>query len=126
MTFEVGVVGSFHASHHLVGEFGPAREPHAHDYRVEVWVTGAELHADGTLFDISRLQSALERTLAALDGHDLNQVPELAHPNPTAETVARYFFHRLSSALTGQGLQTLRTRVWESAEAFAGYADALT
>ena len=59
MTFEVGVSGTFHATHALRGDFGPAREPHAHDYRVDVAVRGDVLREDGTLCDIVALRELL-------------------------------------------------------------------
>ena len=126
MPYQVGVVATFNAHHHLAGDFGPAREPHGHAYRVEAWVTGDQLRGDGTLFDISRLQTGLEDITRALEGRYLNDEPSLAVPNPTAEVVARYFFDRLAVALQGQGLRDLRTRVWESDVACASYADVLT
>jgi 6-pyruvoyltetrahydropterin/6-carboxytetrahydropterin synthase len=119
MTFEVGVEARFTASHHLVGEFGPASVPHAHDYRVQISVAGDELRDDGTLFDISRLQQALAEAIANLDGANLNDVARL---NPTAEVMARFFFDRVAPTLAGQGLARLATRVWESPEAYAGYS----
>jgi 6-pyruvoyltetrahydropterin/6-carboxytetrahydropterin synthase len=126
MSFEVGVVVTFNAEHHLVGDFGPASLPHGHAYRVEAWVTGDALRDDGTLFDITRLQSALAAVAGDAQGRDLNDIPALAAPNPTAEVVARYFFDRLARALEGQSLAELRIRVWESPEAWAGYAAELT
>jgi 6-pyruvoyltetrahydropterin/6-carboxytetrahydropterin synthase len=126
MSFEVGVVVTFNARHHLVGDFGPASLPHGHAYRVEAWVTGAALRDDGTLFDITRLQAALSVATTAAEGRDLNDIPALVTPNPTAEVVARYFFDRVAAALEGQGLNELRIRVWESPEAWAGYAAELT
>jgi 6-pyruvoyltetrahydropterin/6-carboxytetrahydropterin synthase len=124
MSFEVGVVAEFTASHHLVGDFGPASLPHAHAYRVEVGVSGDRLGADGTLFDITRLQQAVARVIADLDGADLNDlsVSHLARPNPTAEVIARFFFDRVAGTLAGQGLARLETRIWESPEAFASYS----
>jgi 6-pyruvoyltetrahydropterin/6-carboxytetrahydropterin synthase len=121
VSFEVGVVAHFKARHHLVGDFGPASQPHEHAYRVEVEVVGASLREDGTLFDITRLQAALGAALSDLEGGDLNDVPGLAQPNPTAEVVARYFFERIARSLGTDGLERLRTRVWESPEAYAGY-----
>jgi 6-pyruvoyltetrahydropterin/6-carboxytetrahydropterin synthase len=121
MSFEVGVVAQFSARHHLVGDFGPATQVHAHDYRVEVGVRGGSLRADGTLFDITRLQAALNAALADLDGRDLNEISELADPNPSAEVVARYLFERIAPAVRDDGLLGLETRVWESPEAYATY-----
>jgi 6-pyruvoyltetrahydropterin/6-carboxytetrahydropterin synthase len=121
MTFEVGVVGQFNARHHLVGDFGAACEPHEHRYRVEAEVVGAVLGADGTLFDITVLQTAVAAAVDDLNGQDLNEFVMLASPNPTAEVVARFFFDCLAAVLGGQGLGHLRTRVWESDEAYASY-----
>jgi 6-pyruvoyltetrahydropterin/6-carboxytetrahydropterin synthase len=124
MSFEIGVVAHFTASHHLVGDFGPASLPHSHAYRVEVGASGESLRQDGTLFDITRLQQALAAVIAEVDGTDLNDLSQthLAAPNPTAEVVARFFFDRVASALSGQGLARLQTRIWESPEAYASYS----
>ena len=126
MRFEVGVVGSFRARHHLVGDFGPASQPHEHEYRVEASVRGPNLQPDGTLFDITLLQDALAAGVGDLDGRNLNDLLGLGEPNPTAEVVARYLFRRVAPALAHTGLRTLSVRVWESEAAYAAYAGELT
>ena len=118
MTFEVGVEAHFTASHHLVGDFGPASLPHTHSYRVVVSVRGGVLRADGTLFDITRLQNAVAEVIAEVGGTNLNDLAEL---NPTAEIMARFFFDRIAPTLAGQGLVGLEARLWESPEAYAAY-----
>jgi len=125
MSFKVVVVAHFKAHHHLVGDFGPASQPHAHAYRVEVGVSGGGLRGDGTLFDITRLQEALSAALGDLDGRDLNQISGLAEPNPSAEVVARYLFEQIAPSLSQAGLDRLQTRVWESPEAYASYTGTL-
>ncbi|MCA1646446.1 MAG: 6-carboxytetrahydropterin synthase [Chloroflexi bacterium] len=75
MSYEVGVVAQFSASHHLMGDFGPARLAHGHSYRVEVAASGDSLRAEGTLFDITRLQQAVAEVIADVDGTDLNDLP---------------------------------------------------
>ena len=126
MTFDVGVVASFTARHHLVGDFGPASDPHEHRYRVNASVTGSDLLADGTLFDITALDGALGTAVALLDGRDLNELDDLATPNPTAEIVARYVFARVAPDLARRGLSSLSVRVWESDQAYAAYSGALS
>jgi 6-pyruvoyltetrahydropterin/6-carboxytetrahydropterin synthase len=121
MSFEVGVRAHFTASHHLVGDFGPASEPHTHAYRVDVGVSGDRLREDGTLFDITRLQQAVTEVIAHLDGANLNLI-SLGGANPTAEVVARFFYERVALGLRGQGLARLRAQVWESPEAYATYS----
>jgi 6-pyruvoyltetrahydropterin/6-carboxytetrahydropterin synthase len=125
MSFEVGVVAHFGARHHLVGDFGPASAVHEHAYTVQIGARGQHLRADGTLFDITRLQVALNAVLADLEGRDLNELPALAAPNPTAEVVARYFVERVATQLSAQGLTELEARVWESPEAYGSYTGAL-
>jgi 6-pyruvoyltetrahydropterin/6-carboxytetrahydropterin synthase len=122
MSFSVGVVAHFTAEHHLVGDFGPATARHAHNYKVDVLVSGDSLRPDSTLFDITRLQAALSMVTGHLDGRDLNELAELATSNPTAETVARYIHQRVAPALASQGLTGMTVRVWESPEAYASYA----
>jgi 6-pyruvoyltetrahydropterin/6-carboxytetrahydropterin synthase len=119
MSFEVGVVTRFRATHHLVGDFGPASQPHSHDYRLEAIVVGERLQPDGTLLDITVLQNALSGTIAAIEGRDLNTLEDLAQPNPSAEAVARYICERMFASLSG--VQALTVRVWESDDAFAAY-----
>ncbi|HEV7663633.1 MAG TPA: 6-carboxytetrahydropterin synthase [Chloroflexota bacterium] len=126
MTYEVGVVGSFTAQHHLVGDFGPASLPHGHTYRVDAEVTGAALRDNGTLFDITSLQQALDAILGQLNDCNLNGIDAFRRLNPTAEVVAKYIFEGVAPALGQRGLGELRIRVWESADAFAAYVDALT
>jgi 6-pyruvoyltetrahydropterin/6-carboxytetrahydropterin synthase len=123
VTFSVGVVGHFTAVHHLVGDFGSAGQPHEHAYRLEVGVSGEQLRADGTLLDISVLQGVLAEAAAELDHRDLNEVPHLASPNPTAEVVARYVFEQISTALAGHGSNQLQVfiKIWESPEAYGSY-----
>ena len=119
--FEVGVVASFEARHRLVGDFGPASEPHGHRYRLEVAVRGPRLQADGTLLDITILSAAVDDLISLIDGRDLNRVPGLDDRNTTAEGVAEFVFSTIKPRLAGRALASLRARVWESAEAYASF-----
>jgi 6-pyruvoyltetrahydropterin/6-carboxytetrahydropterin synthase len=120
--YEVGVVAQFRARHHLVGDFGPASVTHEHGYRVEVAVYGATPRPDGTLLDITILDRAVGELTGQLEGRDLNEFPQLARPNSTAESVARFFFNRIAVALEGQGLSQLEVKVWESPQAYGAYS----
>ena len=123
--YEVYVAAGFEAAHRLVGDFGPATRLHGHTYRLEVVVRGARLREDGTLYDVGLLRSAVEDLAASLHYRDLNEVPDLAGVNTTAEAVARYCWERLAPPLRGVGLDTLVVRVWESPEVYAAREDPL-
>ncbi len=124
--YEVCVVAQFEAAHRLVGGFGPATRTHGHTYRMEVILRGEHLKDDETLYDIGRLQPAVEELAASLHYRDLNEVPDLAGVNTTAEAVARYCWDKLAPPLRGQGLDSLTVRIWESPQAYAAREEELT
>ena len=123
--YEVFVSAQFEAAHRLVGDFGPATRPHGHTYRLEAIVRGGRLSDDGTLYDIGKLRDAVDNLAAKLHYRDLNELPELAGVNTTAEAVADYCWQKLAPSLHGSGLASLTVRVWESPQVYAARADAL-
>jgi 6-pyruvoyltetrahydropterin/6-carboxytetrahydropterin synthase len=123
--YEIYVAAQFEAAHRLVGDFGPATHPHGHTYRMEVMVRGERLKDDGTLYDIGQLRPAVDELAASLHYRDLNDVPDLAGVNTTAEAVARHCWDRLAPSLNGQGLDSLMVRIWESPQVYAAREDSL-
>lgn len=123
--YEIFVAAGFEAAHRLVGDFGPATRTHGHSYRMEVIVRGERLKDDGTLYDIGTLQPAVEELAASLHYQDLNDVPDLADVNTTAEAVAGYCWEKLAPPLRGQGLDSLTVRIWENPDAYAARQDSL-
>jgi len=123
--YEIYVAAQFEAAHRLVGDFGPATQPHGHTYRMEVMVRGERLKDDGTLYDIGQLRPAVDELAASLHYRDLNDVPDLAGVNTTAEAVADYCWGRLATPLRGQGLDSLVVRIWESPQVYAAREDSV-
>ena len=123
--YEIYVAAQFEAAHRLVGDFGPATRPHGHTYRMEVTVRGERLKDDGTLYDIGQLSLAVDELAASLHYRELNDVPDLAGVNTTAEAVAHYCWERLAPPLRGQGLDSLMVRIWESPQVYAAREDSL-
>ncbi len=117
--YEIYVAAQFEAAHRLVGDFGPATRQHGHTYRMEVILRGERLKKDRTLYDIGQLSPAVEKLAASLHYRDLNDVPDLAGVNTTAEAVAHYCWDQLAPPLSGQGLDSLVVRIWESPQVYA-------
>ena len=117
--YEIYVAAQLEAAHRLVGDFGPATRQHGNTYRMEVIVRGERLMEDGTLYDIGQLSPAVEELAASLHYRDLNDVPDLAGVNTTAEAVAHYCWDQLAPPLSGQGLDSLVVRIWESPQVYA-------
>jgi len=123
--YEVYVAARFEAAHRLLGDFGPASRMHGHTYRMEVIAHGQRLQEDGTLFDIGELRQMADGLAASLNYRDLNEVPDLAGVNTTAEAVADYCWEKLAASLRDRGLDSLVVRIWESPDVYAAREDAL-
>jgi 6-pyruvoyltetrahydropterin/6-carboxytetrahydropterin synthase len=123
--YEVYVAAQFEAAHRLVGDFGPASRIHGHTYRMEVIVRGGSLSEENTLYDVGELRSAVEDLAASLHYRDLNEVPDLAGVNTTAEALADHCWEKLASPLLASGLDSLTVRVWESPQVYAAREDSL-
>ena len=123
--YEIYVAARFEAAHRLVGDFGPASRMHGHTYRIEVILRGQHLEDDGTLYDIGALSEAVEGLAAALHYRDLNEVPDLAGVNTTAEVMAGYCWEKLAPSLRNKRLDSLTVRIWESPDVYAAREDTL-
>jgi 6-pyruvoyltetrahydropterin/6-carboxytetrahydropterin synthase len=117
--YEIYVAARFEAAHRLVGDFGPASRMHGHTYRIEVILRGQHLGNDGTLYDIGELRQAVDGLASSLHYRDLNEFPDLAGVNTTAEAVADYCWEKLAPPLRNKGLDSLAVRIWESPDAYA-------
>jgi 6-pyruvoyltetrahydropterin/6-carboxytetrahydropterin synthase len=121
--YEAGTAVRVRAFHVMPGLPPPEGERHAHDYRLDVVASRAELDERGMVVDLDLLDRALRATADSLDGADLDRV--VGAEAVTVEVFARWLHATLADALgplTGTGLAV---RVWESPVAFGGYAGAL-
>src|SRR5580765_3717071 len=121
--YEIGIVAQFEAAHSLTGDFGPATRLHGHTYRLEVVVRGESPDSNGVLYDIGKMRPLVDGLAGSLNYRNLNELPELANKNTTAEVVAQYCWEQIAAELRGQGLTSLLVRVWESPQVYAALDD---
>jgi len=120
-------------AHSLKGDvFGPAQRLHGATYIVDVELRRADLDASGIVVDIGRASDALQRVLADLNYHNLDEVSELAGRNTTTEVLARVVFDRLVAAIQrgdlgpgGDRIQQIRVTLHESHIASASFEGSL-
>ena len=87
-------------AHSFKGEvFGPAQRLHGATFVVDATFRRAEIDADGIVVDIGRATEALRAVLAELNYRNLDDEPDLAQINTTAEALARIVADRLAGAL---------------------------
>jgi len=93
--------GLSHEENHR--RYGWTADPHGHDYRCAVTVTGSPDPRTGALVDLGTLDRVLDDVIVRpLDGMSLNdQVPAFAEHRqlPTCEALAGWIFTRLAAEL---------------------------
>ncbi len=123
--YTVSVQAHYDAAHFLRNYHGKCERLHGHRYVVEVAVRTADLNEAGIAFDFVDLKRALRELADGLDHCNLNDLPQFADTETSAENQARYFFEQLGRRLPGkiaEGL--LYARVWETPTQWAQYGPA--
>jgi len=119
--YEVGASGTVTAWHVMPDDAGPEGVLHSHDYRIDVVVSREALDAHGMVCDLDVLRAALD---GAID-HVREKNLEIIQPDDaeavTVEIFARWAHDWIRAALQPNGL-ALQVRVWETPDAFGGYA----
>ena len=101
--YQARVEAEFSAAHFLSHYRGKCENLHGHNYRVRLWVRGAELNEGGMLVDFSLLKKALNDSIALLDHSNLNDM-EVFLNDPSAERIARFLFEKVKEKLPELGI----------------------
>jgi 6-pyruvoyltetrahydropterin/6-carboxytetrahydropterin synthase len=120
--FEVAYETTFCATHVLHEGGRPIEPQHGHDWRVEVVAKGEELDRLGVVVDFEHLKAAVHEVCRRFHYGDITSHPDFAGQSPSAEAVARYFFHEVQKAMGREGEHLVRVRVWEAPGCSATYA----
>ena len=121
MNFEVGATRPLRALHRLPWGSEAERQPHEHDYRVEVVVERGGLDERGVVCDLDVLRAGLDEVLARIAGGDLDVICPPGADGVTVELLARWLHHSLADVVRRAGGDVLAIRVWEAPDAFGGY-----
>lgn len=122
--YTVSVQAHYDAAHFLRNYKGKCERLHGHRYVVEVALQTPELDEAGIAFDFVELKRHLRKLAEGLDHQNLNELPEFADVETSAELQARYFFDRLRSRLPEpMGGALLYARVWETPTQWAQYGE---
>ena len=121
--FQVSVEETFSSGHALRGYKGKCENVHGHNYRVQVRLEGAQLNEIGLLVDFTDLKRVLRGIIAGLDHQFLNDLDAFKTVNPSAENMAKYFYHEMVQQLTNlpAGAEITEVTVWETDTASAQF-----
>jgi 6-pyruvoyltetrahydropterin/6-carboxytetrahydropterin synthase len=124
--YEVGANENVTAWHVMPGMEGPEGQLHSHDYRIDVVVAREDLDEQGMVCDLDVLREALGGATARVRDQNLEIIQPENADAVTVEIFARWLHDQLDAALRGTSDDAvLSVRVWETPEAFGGYAAAI-
>ena len=121
--FEAAYETTFCATHVLTRDGRPLEPLHGHDWRVEAVAQGDSLDAIGVVVDFEELKRAVGAVAARFHYADVNAHPDFAGKSPSAEEMARYFFHEVRKGMGADGRLLKRVRVWEAPGCSATYSE---
>jgi len=124
--YSVAVTRTFVAQHYLtVPDPGPEGERHSHTFTVEATFRGPELDEYSYLVDIDDVNAGMDATADSFRDELLNDLPEFAGQNPSAEHLGRAFAGRLLDHVDPETATELSVTVREDDVATVGYQKAL-
>lgn len=122
-TYNLRVSCGFAAAHQLRGYPGDCSRLHGHNWRVEAEIKAQQLDAVGMGLDFREIRRELRAIAKRLDHRYLNEIEPFDEINPTAENIARYFFHELGARLNCPAVTVDAVTVWENEHASVRYTE---
>ena len=122
--YEVTVEAGFSSGHYLRNYHGRCENPHGHNYKVRVRLSGAELDQTGLLLDFKMLKQVMRPVIDRIDHQMLNDLEPFTTLNPSAENIARYFYDQTSvqlSEMTNGRVRVKDCTIWETDSTSATY-----
>lgn len=98
MSYRVTVSARFEAAHNLVDYAGGPEPLHGHSYEVEAVLESDKLQQYDLAIDFLPAKRTLEAIAKELDYGYINEHPDFAGRNTSAENLARWFAERLDSS----------------------------
>ena len=104
----------FSAAHQLKGYRGKCASLHGHTWGVSATVRAGELDEIGMCLDFKKIARSLDEVVEQFDHRNLNELPEFATINPTAENISRIIFDKLSGKIDTEKVRLVSVTVAES------------
>ena len=116
MRFEVYREIFFSSAHRLRDYCGKCENIHGHNWKVRLYITRSSLDKTGFVMDFKDIDRVLKKVTDILDHKDLNELPEFAEINPTAENIARFIFEKAVEEIKDidHEASVAKVLVWES------------
>src|SRR3954464_11117982 len=90
--YEVTVEDSFAAGHYLRDYKGKCENPHGHNYKVRVTLTGPTLDKAGLLLDWTVVKEVMKHVIDRLDHQMPHEIEPFIALNPSEDNLAKSFY----------------------------------
>ena len=120
--YELKVITRFAAAHRLTMVGAKCESLHGHNWKIEVYVSGAQLDDGGVLMDFGVIKKQVAAVMDMLDHKYLNEL-NAYFPNgqPSSENIAYFVAAELQKRIDHPGVAVNRVTAWESDDACATY-----
>jgi len=115
--FEVKIETSFSAAHHLLNYKGNCENQHGHNWKVEVYVKGANIDKANILVDFKILKKEVNKIIGLLDHKDINELEEFYNESPSSEFIAKFIYEKVKKTFPNVS----KVSVWETPTSCASY-----
>jgi 6-pyruvoyltetrahydropterin/6-carboxytetrahydropterin synthase len=124
--YTISVKRHFTAYHYLVGgSWGAENDKHAHQYTVEIEISGPELNHSGFLLDIVDIEKILSTLIRRYEEQTLNELEEFKDLNPSIENFSHILNTRFISTLDAKNIKAVMVKIWEDDVACASFSQEL-
>jgi 6-pyruvoyl-tetrahydropterin synthase len=120
--FTISVETCFWASHQLIFLDGSKEPVHYHNWLVTVEVGSKKLNDMAVVMDFHGLKAMVDNITAEFNNKALNRIGYFQQNSPSAETVAKYIYDKISTQLP-QGVKIRNVKVVEQAGCSAKYGE---
>ena len=115
--YELKVISSFSAAHHLLNYEGECENQHGHNWKVEVYIKGENLDKSNILVDFKVLKKELNKVLDYLDHKDLNELEVFKNISPSSEIISKFIYDEVKKVFP----TVSKVSVWETQNSCASY-----
>ena len=100
------------SSHQILLENGERESLHGHNWRIRVYVSADRLDKRGLIIDFADLRKAVWKVVGSWDHRHLNDLPDFAETEPSAEEMARLAFEGLAELIDDGRMYMSRVEIW--------------
>jgi len=101
------------AAHVLRDYDGPCARLHGHNWTVKVDVLAEQLNKVGLAIDFKDIDLIVQKVVGRFDHQNFNEIAPFDKINPTAENIARYFYHEIKTHLPA-AIRLDKVSIWET------------